>query len=388
MIYLNSGSHSITPSPILDAVQRYQREYEMNPTMGLFGAYDRLWKVQCRVAKFFGADPRDIFLRANVTEVINEFVLGLSSQHLPQGCEVAITDLEYGAVTNLVRHRCERDGLKEVSVRLPSTSAEFQKLTPESVADLVLSQLTPRTRMLVCSDVMTSNGLVLPIEQIAQETRKRGILLVVDGAHGPGALDLDLKRFENVDFYGGNLHKWMMGPKGTSFGWVHPLHQDKLTPLQAGWTTYENPFIFQSFGGGSRFASRMLMVGCRDFAPFFALEDLMDYWEKTGPSKIRGEIYAMQADLEDKMRALDLPSLSPPRGALRGPLLSYELPQAVRDATPRLIFSLVKEQGLQVLFPLMQGRPVLRLTTHVYNTREDHTRAVEILGRVLQGLAL
>ena len=88
------------------------------------------------------------------------------------------------------------------------------------------------------------------------------------------------------------------------------------------------------------------------------------------------------------MRALDLPSLSPPRGALRGPLLSVTNCPRPCDATPRLIFSLVKEQGLQVLFPLMQGRPVLRLTTHVYNTREDHTRAVEILGRVLQGLAL
>ena len=77
--------------------------------------------------EIFGADPRDIFLRANVTEVINEFVLGLSSQHLPQGCEVAITDLEYGAVTNLVRHRCERDGLKEVRASIPLNFSRVSK---------------------------------------------------------------------------------------------------------------------------------------------------------------------------------------------------------------------------------------------------------------------
>jgi isopenicillin-N epimerase len=383
MIYLNSGSHSITPKPILDAVQRYQREYELNPTDGLFGAYDRLWRAQCRVAGFFGADPKDVFLRSNVTEVINEFILGLDAKFLPAGSAIAITDLEYGAIANLVRYRCERSGLKELAVQLPQTSAEITALTADKIADLILGQLTPNTRMLVCSDVITYNGLVLPIEKIARETRKRGILLIVDGAHGPGALDLDFKRFENVDFYGGNLHKWMMGPKGTSFGWVHPIHQDKIAPLMAGWTTYENPFIFQAFGGGSRFASRMLMVGCQDFAPFFALEDLIDYWEKTGPAKIRAELYERQADLEDKMRALALPPLSPPRGELRGPLLAYEVSPAVRAASMELPFSLLKDHGLQVVFPLMQGRAVLRLTTHIYNTPEEHARAVEILKKTI-----
>jgi isopenicillin-N epimerase len=384
MIYLNSGSHSITPPRILDAVQRYQREYECNPTLGLFQTWGRLWKVQQRVARFFGADPRDIFFRSNVTEVLNEFILGMPLESVNgQAPDIAITDLEYGAIANLVRFRCRRDGLGEHTIKLPGTSAEIQKLTPESVVERIVSQLTPRTRMLVCSDVVTFNGLVLPIEALAQETRRRGIFLVVDGAHGPGSQDIDFRRYSNVDFYGGNLHKWMMGPKGTSFGWVNPLHQEKLQNIQAGWTTFETSPVFDSFGGGSRFASRMLMVGCQDFAPFFALEDLIDYWEESGPAKIRSRIYELQADLERKLQKLDLAPLSPPRGPLRGPLLSFELPERARAKSLDLFFELAQKHGLQVIFPLMHGQAVLRVSPHIYNTPEEHTDAVEILRRVL-----
>jgi isopenicillin-N epimerase len=381
IIYLNSGSHSITPPSILEAVQRYQREYEMNPTHGLFRSWGKLWNVQSRLAKFFGADPRDIFLRVNVTEVMNEFVLGTP---LPKDSEIAITDLEYGAIVNLVKYRCERDGLAQKIIHLPSTSKEIQALTPDSLLNLILSQLSPRTRMLVCSDVVTFNGLVLPIERLAEETRKRGILLVVDGAHGPGSQDLDFTKMQNVDFYGGNLHKWMLGPKGTSFGWVNPIHQESIQPVQVGWTIFETGPVFDVFGGGSRFAGKMLMNGCRDFSTFFALDDLIQYWETQGAQKIRAEIFARQADLEKKIERLGLVPLSPRPGPLRGPLLAFELPEKFRAISLQLFYDLIEKHGLQVSLPLMQGRSVLRLTPHVYNTPEEHTTAVEILGRVLE----
>jgi isopenicillin-N epimerase len=240
--------------------------------------------------------------------------------------------------------------------------------------------------MLVCSDVVTFNGLVLPIERLAAETRRRGILLVVDGAHGPGSQNLNFTRFQNVDFYGGNLHKWMMGPKGTSFGWVNPIHQDAIQPVMAGWTTYETGPVFDSFGGGSRFAGKMLMNGCRDFAPFFALEDLIQHWETQGPDKIRTKIYTLQAELEKKMESLGLELLSPPPGPLRGPLLAFELPEAARSMSLPLFYELAEKHGLQVVLPLMQGRAILRLTPHVYNTSEELTLAVEILRRVIHGL--
>lgn len=384
MIYLNSGTHSLTPPSILDAMQRYQREYETNPTLNLFHLQPRLWRVQTRLARFFGADPRDIFLRSNVTQVLNEFIQGVP---LPKGSEIALTDLEYGAIVNLVRFRCERDGLKQRTIHLPGTAEGYAKLTPSALVDLIVSQLGPETRMLVVSDVMTYNGLKLPLEGLSAKTRKRGILLVVDGAHGPGSTALDFRKLSNVDFYGGNLHKWMMGPKGTSFGWVHPDHQKTLTPLLAGWTTFETTPPFDEFGDGSRFAVKMLIVGCQDYSPFYALEDLVEHWEKQGPAKLRARIYELQADLEEKMKALHVPSASPPFGIMRGPLMAYEMPEKARKNAWGLFVDLAEKHGLQVAMPQMQGRAVLRLSPHVYNTLEENTQAVEILRRTIYKLA-
>jgi isopenicillin-N epimerase len=381
-IYLNSGSHSITPLRIISAVQRYQNEYEVNPTWNLFQAYGKLWRVQEKVAQFFGADPRSMFFRSNVTEVMNEFVQGMP---LPSGAEIAITDLEYGAIVNLVQFRCERDGIRSHVIHLPGSTEEIRKLTPELLVKSIVSQFKPETRMFVCSDVVTFNGLMLPLEELARETRKRGILLVVDGAHGPGSKELDFKKLGDVDFYGGNLHKWMLGPKGTSFGWVHPSHHEKLQPLQAGWTTFETASFFESFGGGSRFAGKMLMVGCRDFSPFFALGDLIDFWNELGPEKIRDRIYELQSDLEQKIQALELMPLSPERGKLRGPLLSFELPPEARSRALQLFTELATRKSLQIVVPLMQERPVLRLSPHIYNTPEEHTTAVQALADALRG---
>ncbi|MCX7977864.1 MAG: aminotransferase class V-fold PLP-dependent enzyme, partial [Bdellovibrionaceae bacterium] len=126
----------------------------------------------------------------------------------------------------------------------------------------------------------------VPIALLGKHTRRRGVLLAVDGAHGPGAFHLDFSELEDVDFYGGNLHKWMMGPKGTGFGWLPKRHRDKLRPVMAGWTTFETPIPFQGFGGGDRHCARMLMAYCLDFANFFALSDLIDWWRAQGPERI------------------------------------------------------------------------------------------------------
>lgn len=380
MIYLNSGSHSITPKPILEAVHRYQWEYEQNPTLGLFNTWERLWKVQKKLAGFFHARAEDLFLRPNVTEVLNEFVLGLP---LPSGAEIAITDLEYGAIANLVRFRCERDGLQNNLIHLPSTSAGLASVTEASLLEAILTQLTPATRMFVCSDVMTGNGLVLPIEKLSAETRKRGIFLIVDGAHGPGALDLDFRKFEKVDFYAGNLHKWMMGPKGTSFGWVNPSQRKHLLPIHAGWTSFETPSIFEKFGEGDRFAASRLMIGCRDFAPFFALEDLIQHWEAEGSEQIRKQIYSLQSELEQHLVEVGLELISPPSGLLRGPLISFELPLPKRNSPFELFYELLYAHGLQVAIPWVQDRAILRVSPHIYNTSSELKQAAEILKKVL-----
>jgi isopenicillin-N epimerase len=358
VIYLNNGTHSLTPKPVMDAIARYEREYETNPTAQLNRVYGRLWDVQKRLGAFLGADPKCLFLRQNVTEAMNAFILGIP---LPMGSEILLSDVEYGAVENICRYRAERDGLTIRKFSLPFTA----------------DQLRPETGLVVVSHVLTGTGEILPIAQIAAQTRAQGVLLAVDGAHAAGALHLDFKALENVDFYGSNLHKWMMGPKGTGFGWVSPRHHEALRPLEAGWATFESPNDFASFGDGARFPARMTMQGCRNFAPFLAIEDTLAYWDAQGAAKIRARIRELQRHLESQMK---WPLLSPPLdGGARGPLTAYELPAHLEKEGYALMGRVLDQHGLQIGLPKVLGRTRLRLSPHIDNNEDEITRAAAIL---------
>jgi isopenicillin-N epimerase len=359
MIYLNNGTHSLTPASVLDAITRCEREYETNPTAELTLAFGRLWEVQKKLAAFLKADPKDLFLRQNVTEAMNAFILGMP---LAPGSEILISDLEYGAVENICRYRAERDGLTIRKFALPFTAEE----------------LRPETALVVVSHVTTGTGAILPIAEIAAATRAQGVLLAVDGAHAAGALDLDFGVLQDLDFYGSNLHKWMMGPKGTGFGWVSPRHHETLKPLEAGWATFEVPHDFDGFGDGALFPARMAMQGCRNFAPFFAIADTLKIWDEKGPGMIRARIRELQRHLEDEMSSkLGWKRLSPDQP--RGPLTTYELPERLEKEGYGLMSRILKEHDLQVGMPRVQGRYRLRLSPHIDNTEEEISRAVAIL---------
>jgi len=230
LIYLNSGTHSICPRSVLEAVTRYQRDYERNPTQGLLQAWGRLWRVQLELAAFFHADAADLFLRPNVTAALNDFILSLP---LSDKTEILYSDLEYGAIINVCRLRAERDGFRLRSFRFPVDPAQTSGMAEADWVDLIASEIRPETGLLLISHINCVNGLVLPIDPIGRMAREKGVVLVVDGAHGPGSIDLDFRRLTNVDCYGGNLHKWMMGPKGTAFGWVSKRCQDHIAPIAA-----------------------------------------------------------------------------------------------------------------------------------------------------------
>lgn len=371
IIYLNSGTHSICPREVLEAITRYQRAYERNPTTGLLAAWRQLWETQNTLATFFNANASDLFLRANVTQVMNACILGVP---LPNDRkEILVTNLEYGAVMNVCRFRAERDGLSLREFHIPPQAEA------DALVNAVIAQLRPETSLLVLSHVTTGTGLVFPLEEIALETRKRGVLLAVDGAHAPGAIELDFKRLANVDFYGGNLHKWMMGPKGTAFGWVAPGHQETIMPLGAGWPTFECPDFYDGFTEASRFAQRFAMLGCHDFSPFFALNETLLFWKRHGASAIRARINELQRLAEAELASLAWKPLSPKPGPLRGPLLSYEVPERLQHHGALFLNKIYNEHRLQVSTPIVHKRLTLRISPHIYNTEDEIKRAVRIL---------
>lgn len=380
LIYLNAGTLSRVPLPILDAKLEYLRAYEVNPTRSLFSTWGQLWKTQIRFASWLGVEAKDLFLRTNVTMALNDLILGFP---LRGGDEILASDLEYGAIINICRLKALNE---KASLRLLPLAGYLNSVGPlhlKSAGDLLIdylvSQITPQTKMLLISHVFSLNGLIVPLERLAEETSRRGIYLVVDGAHAVGALPLIGSTFSNVDAYAGNLHKWMMAPKGSGFAWVHPRRQGELRPLQGSWTVFETPQSQEEFAPGHRFASQMLHSSCQDFSSWFAIKDTCDFWDQVGSETIRSRIDFLKNKIRNGLRELgwqDLTSL----GKDWGPLTSFAAPEIVlRRYGSKIIQGLLSEFSIQIHSPPSpSGQMTIRFSPSLHNSDEDIDRALEV----------
>lgn len=379
LIYLNAGTLSRVPIPIMDAKLDYLRNYEINPTQSLMATWGELWATQSRLADWFGIEGKDIFLRNNVTLALNDLILGFPLQ---SGDEILASDLEYGAILNICRLKAKKEnvGLRIFPLHdyLDSKRPLLEKPLGDSIIDYFVSQITPKTRVLVVSHVMSLNGLVIPLEKLAAETSRRGIYLIVDGAHAVGALPLTRGIFQNVDGYAGNLHKWMMAPKGTGFAWVHPRRQSDLRPSQGSWTVFETPQSQGDFAPGHRFASQMLQSSCQDFSSWFAIKDTCAFWDQIGSEVIRQRIDFLKDKLRTGLRELGWQDLSA-SGADWGPLTSFVAPEKiVQKYGKNLIQGLLHDFGIQIHSPPSpDGQMTIRFSPSLHNSDDDIERSLE-----------
>lgn len=384
-IFLNAGSLSKTPLSVLARVQDYQREIELNPTLAIFQSYSRAWEVQKKLARFFHADPKDLFLRSNITAALNTFFLGVK---LEKGFEILTTDFEYGATLNIAKLKAQQVGASVRSVSLfPGIDAA--KITQQQLVEKIEAELKPNTKMLLVSHVSTGQGIIFPIEELAELCHSKGITFVVDGAHAAASIPLNFEQLQKVSFYGGNLHKWMMGPKGTAFGWISPRTRGHFTPQEAGWGTFETPAFYQNFGDGDHLTAALWPSGTTDYSPFYGISDILDFWQEHGEAAIRAKIYEKQNFLADLMRK-NLPEwklLSPEDSSMRGPILAYELSEPFSRMGVDFAHLAYKKHQLQIASPNIKGHTVLRLTPHVYTTEEEMERAVSVLQRIVASMA-
>lgn len=375
-INFNAGTIACTPLAVMDRIEHYQRELERNPPGGWLQVWGRIWEAQKCLAAYFHARPQDMFLRPNVTAACNDFILGVD---LPAG-NLVTTNLEYGAVINIQRLRCAREGRELRTIQLPT-----KPQSPQEILNVIEQALRPQDRLLLISHITTGTGVVMPIKDIAKLTRSRGIVLVVDGAHGPGFSKLDFRELSDVDFYGGNLHKWMMGPKGSGFGWVPEWRQASVQNIQAGWTTFETVPYFDQFVAGSDFARRMLMAYTFNFASFLALVDLVEFWQKVGEATIQRRRDELRDYLDQLIQAeLGFPRVHAEHPELRGPLLAYTLPEKFQSDAEYAIPQLARDSGVWANLPAVDGVKRLRLSVGPWMEESVIREGVKRLQAVLR----
>ncbi len=225
--FLNHGSFGARTRTVFEEYQRWQRELEAEPVEFLGRRLPALLaEARVPLAAYLSVGADDLVFVPNATHGMN---IVARSLELQPGDEVLGTDHEYGAVERTWRFNCERQGAmyRTQPIPLPFSSAE-------SIVEQLWQGVTERTRVIVISHISSPTALMFPVAEIAQRAAAQGILTIIDGAHAPGQVDLNLETL-GADFYVGNGHKWMSGAVGAGFLYAKPERQYLLKPLVVSW---------------------------------------------------------------------------------------------------------------------------------------------------------
>lgn len=265
LAFLNHGSFGACPRKVLAAQEGFRRRMEAEPVRFFVRELEPLWaETRARVASFVGAQPEDLALIRNATEGVNAV---LRSLRFAPGDQILVTNHGYNAVANCVRWVCERTGAEAVVAEVP-----FPIASPGEVTDAIVGAVTERTRLAIVDHVTSPTGLVLPIAEIVAALAARGVDTLVDGAHGPGMLPLDLDAL-GAAYYTGNFHKWVCAPKGAAMLHVRRDRQEGVVPpvLSHG---------YNSTRARSRFLETFDWTGTSDPSAILSVPAALDFVER------------------------------------------------------------------------------------------------------------
>lgn len=269
--FLNHGSFGACPRPVFDAYQNWQLKLEAEPIQFITktGA-EALNESQKALAKYVNCNWKDLVYMTNPSTAMNTVIKSLK---LNAGDEILTTDQEYGAMDRTWRYYCNKVGAKYIhqKITLPLT-------TKEKFLEEFWSGLTPNTKIVFISEITSPTALIFPVKEICDRAKELGLMTIIDGAHVPAHIPLDLTEMD-PDIYTGACHKWMLAPKGSSFLYVKKEWQDSIDPLIISWGyEAENP-------SDSQFQDYHQFQGTRDFSAFLTTPAALDFlarnnWEE------------------------------------------------------------------------------------------------------------
>jgi isopenicillin-N epimerase len=335
VVYLNHGAFGACPRPVFDVYQAWQREFEREP-VDLFERRleNELAAVRAALGKYVGAPADDLALVLNATAAVNAVLRSLS---LGPDDEILTTGHEYGGIELLLEFVSKRTGVRVV--RGSGVDAEE-----------IWAGASPRTRVLLVSHVTSPTALLLPVEELCRKAREAGVLSVVDGAHGPGQVPLDLGGL-GADFYAGNCHKWLCAPKGAGFLYARPEHQGILEPLVAGWGYRE-----------SGFALRHDWESTRDPAAYLAVPAAIDF------VRAHGRAVECRELLQDGARQLTGAGFEAFGSEQPLQMASFRLPACDPEEVGSRLF---EEFRIEIPVRNWNGEQLIRVSIAPYNTTAD-----------------
>ena len=353
--HLNHGSFGATPKPIFENYQSFQREMEMDSVYFIQKKFaEHLVNAKSALSTFINCNANDFIFTSNPTVAINTVMRSLN---LKVGDEILSTNHEYGAMDRTWNFYCKKSGAKYVrqTISLPIVSKE-QMLVE------FWKGLTANTKIIFLNQISSATAIVFPVKEICDKARELGITTIIDGAHVPGHIDLDITDM-NPDYYSGTLHKWMLAPKGSSFLYVKKELQNQIDPLVVSWG-YES-----LMPGESRFLDYHEYQGTNDNSAFLCTPTVIHFLQKNNWKEKSASAKALV--LKNYPRFCKLVGsieIAPLSTEFFGQMASVPIktskPQELKDV-------LYEKYKIQVPIMVLNENVYLRYSINAYNSQAD-----------------
>ena len=353
--FLNHGSFGACPKPIFEEFQRFQLELETEPVNFIQNKQTGYLKTAREsLAKFVGCKAQDLYFTTNPTFAINTLMRSLK---LKAGDEILATNHEYGAMDRTWHFYCKKSGVKYIcqNISLPIISKE-------QIIEEFWKGYNSNTKVIFLNQISSATALIFPVKEICDKAKELGLMTIVDGAHVPGHIDLNIEAL-NPDFYTGTLHKWMLAPKGSSFLYVKKEFQAAIDPLVVSWG-------YESLSPGeSRFIDYHEHQGTRDVSAFICTPKVVAFLEEND-WKEKSEA-CRKLVLSNYQRFCDLLNtepICPITEEFLGQMASIPIQTDKPNELKEVLYNKYK---IQIPVMPLNDKIFLRFSINVYNSQED-----------------
>ena len=353
--HCNHGAYGAVPGPVMVAQNEFRARMAVHPQRWFYRECPGLVTVaRGEVARFVGAGPEEVALVSNVSAGVSAVVQSLT---LEPGAEIVSTNHAYGAVATALDRLCARTGATRVVAEVPVHS------TNEEITAIFAEHCSDRTGLVVVDQVTSPTARRFPIEAVAAVGHRFGAAVLVDGAHAPGMLPLDVPKY-GADFWVGNLHKWACTPAGTGALWVAPQWREQMLPLVVSWAELDGfPLSFERIGTDDRTAwlaapITLDLLGSLGWDRVRAHNEALVCWAQATVAEALG---VPSSELHhDTGLSMAIVPLPPGRADTR------EQAQALQEHMVAL--------GVEMAVGAWDGHGAIRLSAHVYTRPADYER--------------
>lgn len=357
VVFLNHGSYGATPRPVFEAYQNWQKRLELQPVLFLGRELPNLLhESRTALGNYLNADAGDLVYIPNATHGVN---IVAHSLQLQSGDEILTTDHEYGACDYTWEFICGKTGARYIHqpIPLPVNSAD-------EILETFWKGVTPQTRVIYLSWITSATALRLPVKEICKRAREVGILTIIDAAHAPGQIPVDLQDLK-PDILFANAHKWMMNVKGSAFLYVQREVQHLIEPLVVSWGYHPTP----EFATGSRFIDILQWTGTKDPAAALTVPDAIQFMKDQNWEAVRHECHQLLQQAIGRICELtQLPPMYPLNSDLYAQMGIAPLPSCNLALLKSRLYD---EYKIEVPLTEWQSRQFVRISIQGYNDQND-----------------